>query len=227
VSDPTSPTPAARPAPTLPGREEASPLRLTATLAIAGALAGFLLVFVYQLTQPRILAHKAEVLRRAIEEVLGAPEHYDTLVLRGGKLVPEGEAGGAGGERVYLGFDARGRAIGFAVAAEGSGYQDVIRLIFGFDPRTQKILGMKVLESKETPGLGDKIELDDAFVRQFAGVETPLEGVKAGEGAGNPRAVDLITGATISSRTVVKIINGALDRLGGPMGAFPLPEGPR
>jgi len=36
----------------------------------------------------------------------------------------------------------------------------------------------------------------------------------AGAGKGDPSEVDLITGATISSRTVVRIINNALARLG-------------
>ena len=31
------------------------------------------------------------------------------------------------------------------------------------------VIGMKVLESKETPGLGDKIEKDSAFVAEFRG----------------------------------------------------------
>jgi electron transport complex protein RnfG len=210
-----------------PARPEASSARLTATLAIAGGLAGFLLVLVYQWTQPRIRAHKAEVLRLAIEEVLGAPERYDTLALVAGKLVPEAEAGAAAGERVYLGYDAGGRAIGFAVPTEGSGYQDVVRVLFGYDPRSGQILGMKVLETKETPGLGDKIETDRAFVGQFAGAEAPLEGYKAGERGQDPHGVDMITGATISSRTVIRIINSALDRLGGAMASFPLAEGGR
>ena len=58
---------------------EVSSWTLVLTLSAAGALAGLLLVFVYAATQPRILAHKAARLRQAIEEVLGAPEHYETL----------------------------------------------------------------------------------------------------------------------------------------------------
>jgi electron transport complex protein RnfG len=72
---------------------------------------------------------------------------------------------------------------------------------------------MKVLESKETPGLGDKIEKDMDFVTAFDGVAAPIEGVKAGDGSGDPHEVDLITGATISSRTLIRIINNALERL--------------
>jgi electron transport complex protein RnfG len=71
---------------------------------------------------------------------------------------------------------------------------------------------MKVLEEKETPGLGDRIEKDTAFVGGFAGALTPLKGVKRGQSK-EPSDVDMITGATISSRTVIRAINKTLDRL--------------
>jgi hypothetical protein len=73
---------------------------------------------------------------------------------------------------------------------------------------------MKVLENKETPGLGDKIVKDSAFVSEFVGAAAPLEGVKAGSGDGDPSEVDMITGATISSRAVIDIINARLELLG-------------
>ncbi len=52
------------------------------------------------------------------------------------------------------------------------------------------------------------------FVSQFDGAQVPLTGVKPREGTGDPHEVDMITGATISSRTVIKIINNALERMG-------------
>ena len=69
-----------------------------------------------------------------------------------------------------------------------------------------------MLDSKETPGLGDKIFKDQTFVDQFfAGPETPLVGVKAGAGKGLPNEIDTITGATISSKVVIDIINHGLE----------------
>jgi len=75
------------------------------------------------------------------------------------------------------------------------------------------VLGMKVLASRETPGLGDKIEKDSDFVSQFDGPEVPLVGVKSSRSTGAANEVDMITGATISSRTVITIINRRLERL--------------
>ncbi len=193
---------------------EIPPWRLVATLGGAGAMAGFLLVFVFVATQPAIKAHKAEVLRQAIQEVLSGPEHFDTLFVQDGALVEEMPAGTdlEKVDQIYPGFDADGNLVGYAMVAQEPGFQDIVKLIFGYDPANQRVLGMKVLESKETPGLGDKIEKDMSFVTAFLGVVTPIVGVKAGQNSGDAHEIDMITGATISSKAVIRIMNNAVDR---------------
>jgi RnfABCDGE-type electron transport complex G subunit len=104
--------------------------------------------------------------------------------------------------------------MGYAVTGAEPGYQDLISLIFGYSAADGRLLGMKVLESKETPGLGDKIFKDMDFVNGFQGVETPIVGVKQGAATGADDEVDMITGATISSRTVIGIINHRVEALG-------------
>jgi electron transport complex protein RnfG len=187
--------------------------RLVLTLGSAGALAGLLLVLAHEATAARIAEHKAEALRRAVREVLGEPDRYETLYVVGGALVPEVPAGAdeRSLERVYRGYRG-GKPIGYAIAAAEPGFQDTLRILFGYDPETRTILGIKVLESKETPGLGDKIE-KEAFTGRFPGRTTPLRGVRAGGGAGRGDEIDMITGATISSRAVIGIVNRALARL--------------
>jgi len=193
--------------------------RLFATLGIAGALAGLLIVVAWQLTQPTITRNKAARLRAAVEEVLAGPERFDTLYVVGGTLSRTPPAGGTA-ERVYVGYAGDGRVIGFAIDAAQSGFADVVRLIFGYDPATHQLLGIKVIENKETPGLGDKIEKDTAFTGQFDEAATPLRGVKVGRATGDPHEIDMITGATISSRAVIRIVNGALVRLDPMIGAW-------
>jgi electron transport complex protein RnfG len=85
---------------------------------------------------------------------------------------------------------------------------------------------MEVVENKETPGLGDKIVKDASFVAEFEGARAPLVGVKAGAGDGDPGEVDMITGATISSRAVIAIINHRLDRLGPLLRSYVAEEAP-
>ncbi len=218
----------------VPATETVSTLRLVATLAIAGALAGLLIVLLNQHTKPIIDKYKAEQLKLAVYEVLPGSEHYNTYYLIEGKLSPSLPDGAKENDykRVYVSHSKSGQVKGVAISRGESGFQDVVQIIFGFDPTTGKLLGMKVLDSKETPGLGDKIFKDRAFVDQFfAGPETPLTGVKAGMGKGLPTEIDTITGATISSKAVINIINHALEEWrpvldqGIPPAPTSLPEG--
>lgn len=205
-----------------PAQQEVSPWRLMATLGTAGMMAGLLIVFVYVATEPTITAYKAEVLRQSISEVLKGPARFDTLYVHEGALTKQLPAGLAFEdlEQIYLGFAEDGQQIGFAIASAEPGFQDLIGLIFGYDVRTETLLGMKVLESKETPGLGDKIEKDMEFVGQFDGASAPLVGVNSRRATGSANEIDMITGVTISSRAIVRIINNSLERLGPMIEAY-------
>jgi electron transport complex protein RnfG len=200
--------------PDLPVQEVSAPSRkLVGTLTIAGVLAGLLIVVVHQVTEPSILAHRARVLRAAVDDVLAQPYRISTLYLIDDVLTEELPAGmdSLTTERVFVGYDEAGTRVGLAISGAEPGFQDIIGLLFGYDPGKEAVLGMKVLESKETPGLGDKIEKDSSFVRAFRGVVVPIRGVKAGSGTGDEHEVDMITGATISSKTIINIINNRID----------------
>jgi electron transport complex protein RnfG len=187
---------------------------------MAGALAGLAIVTVFQWAEPRIEAWRARVLSEAVTEVLAGAERYETVYLDGGVFTVSPSADTAGLDRVYVGYDRSGDPVGVALTGAGAGFQDVIRLIFGYDPGTGEVIGMRVLESKETPGLGDKIEKDSSFVAEFGGVEAPLVGLKSGRESGAAAEVTMITGATISSRAIIDIINERLDAVGTEVGAL-------
>ncbi len=197
----------------MPVKEAVSTFRLVATLAIAGALAGLLIVLVNQHTKPIIDKYKAEQLQLAVYEVLPGIERYNTFYLVNDALslsLPDG-AKESEYRRIYVGYDSANKVSGVAISRGESGFQDIVQVIFGFDPVNGKLTGMKILDSKETPGLGDKIFKDLNFVNQFfAGPETPLVAVKAGAGKGKPNEIDTITGATISSKVVISVINNGL-----------------
>jgi electron transport complex protein RnfG len=106
------------------------------------------------------------------------------------------------------------RLSGWVVKTGGQGYADKIEILIGLDPAAKIITGIFILEQKETPGLGNKINLP-RWRSQFIGksTATPLKVVK-GE---NPTSdsIDAVTGATISSRSVTGIVNRAIDDLKG------------
>jgi electron transport complex protein RnfG len=91
-------------------------------------------------------------------------------VWTGDELAPAAEDPVPGDESIYAGFDETGRFVGWAIPAEGAGFQDTIRLLYGYVPEREEIVGMRVLESRETPGLGDRILKDPAFVAEFEGL---------------------------------------------------------
>lgn len=187
-------------------------VRLIATLSIAGALAGLLIVVAYQGTLPAIESNRAERTDRAIHEVLRGLDHYDTLYLYEGALAASLPPGVDPRplERVYAGYAPGGARVGFAIPTGEPGFQDVIRILFGFDPATRTTLGLTILSSLETPGLGDKITGAE-WRDQFRGRKTPLVRVKQGASKA-PDEVDSITGATISSRTVIAAVNKGVER---------------
>ena len=188
--------------------------KLLALMTTAGGLAGLLIVTAYQMTLPRIEQHKGEVVREAVQEVLRDPRTFDTLYLYDGALAKRLPAGTStkGLETVYLGHDGQGKRVGFAVSGTQNGFQDPVTVMFGYDPTAHELIAMKVISSKETPGLGNKIESDTSFVNGFVGAAAPVNGVKKDRGKSTPNDVLMITGATISSRAVIRIINDAIAR---------------
>lgn len=200
----------------LPLPKEPGSLRLITTLGIAGFFSGLLLVSVFLSTQPAIERHRAEALQKAIFKVLPTCTQYQTLEWKDGQLVEAtvSETGSAETEdlpRVYAGYNAANDFLGFAIQGEEPGFQDIIGAIFGYQPEEKIIVGFEVLESKETPGLGDKIMKDDNWLANFTAlqVEPQIELVK--EGAGHQaNQVEAITGATISSKAIVRLLEKEL-----------------
>ena len=183
------------------------PLRLVMTLAIAGLISGVAIIGIYESTLPTITANKARELREAVFKVLPGVSQMQQLVYRDGELVIA-ELMRKGEQAVYGGYNQQGDFVGYAIPGAGPGFQDTIGLLYGYTPERKLVLGMEVLESRETPGLGDKIYKDADFVGSFSAlsIEPEIVAVKKGEKS-KPNEIDAITGATISSKAVVRIIN--------------------
>ena len=190
-----------------PDARSPSSLRLVFTLAIAGLISGTAIIGIYESTLPTITANKARELREAVFKVLPGVTRMQALVQRGGQLVVVAEP--AKDEPViYGGYDDDGTFVGYAMPGAGPGFQDTIALLYGYQPGEKLVVGMEVLESRETPGLGDKIYKDMDFVDEFyaLAVEPEIVAVKKGTKTADNH-VDAITGATISSKAIVRIIN--------------------
>lgn len=181
-----------------------------------GVLCGLLIVVTYEGTLPRIERLRAEALQEAIFKVVPGISETKAYVFDGTAFRP---AGDQDENVIYAGYDAQGTFMGVAIEASGQGYADIIRILYGYDPVRQKVIGFYVLESKETPGLGDKIEKDPNFLANFQALDVSLTEtftaiknqvltVKKGTKT-NEWEIDGITGATISSRAIGNIIGSS------------------
>ncbi len=181
-----------------------------------GLACGLLIVTVFELTRPVIERNRAEALQRAIFKVLPDARSSQTFRLVDGERFEKLEGAAAGERLAYAGYDAQRRLVGLALEAQGMGYADVIGILYGYSFAKDAIVGIRVLESRETPGLGDRIEKDPDFLANFerldvrltedgTAIANPIETVKHGEKE-HPWQVDGITGATISSVAIGRML---------------------
>ncbi len=189
-------------------------------LMVVGAVSGMVLAGTEKLTRPLIEQHKQEELKQSIFEVIPGAETYEEVV--------------SGDFRVFKGLNENNEVAGYAFLAEGPGFQGNIRMIAGIGADLETLLGMRVLEQLETPGLGAKIAEETPkqdFYEQFQGLDpewTADDTIQDEQGVANaadfltyvknqqpddPNEIQAITGATISSAAVVEIMNTYLDLL--------------
>ena len=168
-------------------------LRMILILTLFACISGAALSLVYMFSSPLIEANMLEELKKSI--FLVVPEAKDYEEKKSGEIT------------YFECSDGSGRIVGIAFPVRGNGYQGVIKIMVGLNPGLDSITGIKVLEQVETPGLGGRIG-EASFQDQFKGVRTEpaIEYIK-NKAPENNNQIQAITGATISSRSVVKIIN--------------------
>lgn len=92
----------------------------------------------------------------------------------------------------------------YAIYFEGSGLWSTLTGYIGVDGTLSTLLGIDFTSQNETPGLGGRIE-EEWFKSQFRDVSLSELPIVYGNG------IDAITGATLTSKSVMKIINDTID----------------
>lgn len=163
-------------------------VKLGVTLGVFCVISAGLLAWVFLVTAPVIEANAKASFDGSLKEVLPGAESFKDVSAQGAK------------SRIYEGY-AAGKAIGLAVKIAPRGYSGEIEMLVGVDPEL-RVKGMKILNQRETPGLGTNI-LKPKFIAQFIG--------KTGKDAFEPKKdIDAITGATISTRGVCEGVKAVL-----------------
>ncbi len=168
-------------------------IRMILVLTIIGLVSGGVLALVYQWSLPKIIQNQIRETDAAVFKVVPGTKSY--------KQIDKDDL-------IYFEcYNQQGGRVGTAILCKGTGYQAEIKLMVGLNVDFTRFTGMTVLEQVETPGLGARIS-ETKFTDQFKGLvaKPPIEYVK-GKLPGQPNEIAAITGATISSRAVVKIIN--------------------
>nr|WP_313408529.1 electron transport complex subunit RsxG [Pseudomonas sp.] len=160
-------------------------------------------------TATRIAAAEREAQVRALAEILPAGS-YDNHLLDNRIELNAPELGHRSPQSAYLALKGEQPSALILPVTAPDGYSGAIHLLVGIFA-DGRLAGVRVLGHRETPGLGDKIELAKSdWIRSFEGksLSDPNEdgwAVKKDRGD-----FDQFAGATITPRAVVKAVHGAL-----------------
>lgn len=175
-------------------------IHMLVTLTVIGIISGGALFGINDWADPKIKNNVIEETKKAIFNVQPNAADYAR------KDVQNAE--------VYEVFDADKNSIGYALAYVGVGFQGNIRLIVGLNKDVSQITAMQVLGHTETPGLGDIIT-KPKFADQFIDLDIPefVGWIKAGTATPESNEVEAFSGATISQKSVINILNAGIKHL--------------
>ncbi len=174
------------------------PAQMILVLGLVGLISGTSLVLVYRYATPLIESNQKKELDTAIFKIIPGGARYEVIT--------------KDDETFFEVYNKNDNLLGYAFIAEGNGYVGAIKLIAGIKKDLSTLYGIEVLESVETPGLGGEIAGDE-FKGQFKNLQflPKIECVKKERVKRNE--IQAVTGATISSRSVINILNEKLARI--------------
>ncbi len=174
-------------------------IKMIVTLSLIGIISGGILALVNGWATPLIVENQKRATEQAIFQVQPDAKTYERV--QNTDL------------EVYRVFNNDKKHIGYAMAYEGNGFQGKIRLMIGLTDDLKTITALEILEQVETPGLGSKVT-GDWYKNQYKNLSAvpKVEWVK-GAPPTKPNEIQAITGATISSKSVVAIVNDGISKL--------------
>ncbi|WP_299578106.1 RnfABCDGE type electron transport complex subunit G [uncultured Sunxiuqinia sp.] len=181
-------------------QKESTFLNMTLTLFLVTLIAATILGFIYDLTKGDIALAKQKAQKEAIESVLPA---FDTLG-DSYKVLPEDATDSL---EFFPAYDANQQLVGIAVKTfTKDGFSGLISIMAGLAP-DGTVTGFEVLEHKETPGLGAKMNTwfkDESKPGQnIIGKSPATSKFEVSKDGGD---VDAITASTITSRAFLDAI---------------------
>ncbi len=178
---------------------ESNFLNMVIVLTVIGLVAALALGFTYAKTRPEIEAASKKKQEKIIREVL------DGSLFDNDPLAEKYTVEGFDGLELYPAKQG-GQRVGVAVKTfSPKGYSGNIWIMVGFRP-DGTINRTAVIEHKETPGLGTK--MDTAWKNQFNDKHPERNALRVRQDGGE---IDAITAATISSRAFSEAVQKAYE----------------
>ena len=180
------------------------------TLAVIAAICTTLVAATYRLTTERIAANEQAWLEKSLTPALGDIDFEGSISESRLVLEPPHELPGDDAAIIYRAYSGGAPVAAlFAVTARG-GYAGPIRILVGVDV-ARTVTGVRILEHRETPGLGDGIEASRSdWVYQFDGRSLGDPAAAAWQLRVDGGQFDQLTGASVTPRAVVKAIRETL-----------------
>ncbi|MFI0488287.1 MAG: electron transport complex subunit RsxG [Yersinia sp. (in: enterobacteria)] len=175
------------------------------TLALFAAGTTGLTAVVNSLTENTI-AHQAAQQQKALLDQVVPAEHYDNNMQAECYVVTNTVLGNSAPHRLYLARQGDKPVAAAIETTAPDGYSGAIQLLVGADFHGN-VLGSRVIEHHETPGLGDKIDIRISdWISHFSGQHVEGEQDKRWAVKKDGGIYDQFTGATITPRAVVKAV---------------------
>ncbi len=169
-----------------------------------------LLAVTYQLTHEPIARSEEQEKQKLVAQIVPASSYDNDIIKDSAQLTPDPLLGNDDTTIAYLGRLKGEPSIAVLQAIAPDGYSGRISLIIAIR-NDGKIGGVRVISHKETPGLGDYIEIAKSkWITGFDGksLDDPKDsGWKVKKDGGS---FDYMAGATITPRAVVKAVHKAL-----------------
>ena len=168
-----------------------------------------LVAITQQGTAQRIAAAEREAKNRALGELLPVGS-YDNHLQDSMRLIEDPLLGNRNASPSYIAsLDGKSVAV-ILQATAPDGYSGSIELLVGIQA-DGSLAGVRVIRHKETPGLGDKIELIKSnWVQGFTGKSLNNPDAAGWAVKKHSGQLDQSAGATITPRAVVKAVHNAL-----------------
>jgi len=180
------------------------------TLAAIAAVCATLVAATHRLTTDRIAANEQAWLEQSLLPALGDIDYDGSITESRLELEPPHDLPGNDPAVIYRAYSGSTPVAAlFAVTAPG-GYAGPIRILVGVDAGGA-VTGVRILEHRETPGLGDGIESTrSAWVHQFDGRSLGNPPAGAWQLRVDGGEFDQLTGASVTPRAVIKAIRDTL-----------------